>query len=242
MSTLSDQIAVVTGASSGIGRAVALSLAAQGATVCLVGRNISSLEAIKKDTRGTPSCTRGYQTDLTVDDDVQKLKTSLQQDFGHIDMLIHSAGIFSMGMLESAPVKDLDKQYQINVRAPYLLTQVLLPMIISRHGQIVFVNSSSGLNIKPNLSQYAATKHALKAIADTLRTEVNAYGIRVLSIYPGRTATPMQEIVHKMEGKAYYPERFMQTKDIASVIIHALTLPRSAEVTDINIRPFIKFD
>lgn len=242
MSILRDQIAVVTGASSGIGKAIALSLAAQGTTVCLVGRNLPSLETMAKNAQGTSSCIRSYQIDLTVDDDIQKLKIYLQQDFGHIDILIHSAGIFSMGMLASAPVKDLDKQYQTNVRAPYLLTQVLLPMIISRCGQIVFVNSSAVLNTKPNLSQYAATKHALRAIADTLRTEVNAYGIRVLSVYPGRTATPMQAAVHKMEGKMYHPEQFMQTKDIASVIIHALTLPRSAEVTDINIRPFVKFD
>lgn len=240
MTALKDQITVVTGASSGIGKAVALSLAMQGASVCLVGRNLLTLEGIIKDFKGASPCVRGYQIDLSLDEDIQKLKTRLQQDFGNIDILVHGAGVFSMGMLEHASIKDFDTQYQINVRAPYLLTQALLPMILSRQGQIVFINSSAGLGAKENLSQYAATKHALKAVADTLRAEVNARGVRVLSVYPGRTATPMQEAIHKMEGRDYQPERLMQTEDVAAVIIHALSLPRSAEVTDINIRPFIK--
>jgi NADP-dependent 3-hydroxy acid dehydrogenase YdfG len=90
------------------------------------------------------------------------------------------------------------------------------------------------------LSQYAATKHALKAIADSLREEVNAEGLRVLSVYPGRTASPMQAAVHEMEGRAYHPERLMQPEDVAAVVINALSLPRSAEVTDIYIRPLLK--
>jgi len=115
-------------------------------------------------------------------------------------------------------------------------------MIKSRRGQIVFVNSSVGLIARANVGQYAATKHALKAIADSLREEVNADGVRVLSIFPGRTATPMQELVHKMEGRVYQPERFTQPEDIAQVVINTLALPRTAEVTDISIRPFRKFD
>jgi NADP-dependent 3-hydroxy acid dehydrogenase YdfG len=171
---------------------------------------------------------------------VRRIADLIQQDVGHIDMLIHSAGIISLGRLESAPVEEFDKQYQINVRAAYALTQVLLPMLRSRQGQIVFINSSAGLNASANVGQYAATKHALKAVADSLRHEVNAEGLRVLSIYPGRTASPMQEAVFKMEGREYRPELLMQPEDIASVITNALALPRSAEVTDINVRPLFK--
>ncbi len=239
-SSLNERIVVVTGASSGIGKAIALNLAAQGATICLVGRNLTTLELVAENARMVTSLTKSYQVDLTIDSDIQNLKVLLEQDFGCIDILIHSAGIFSMGTIEYASVEDFDKQYKVNVRAPYLLTQTLLPMLKLRCGQIVFVNSSVGLRTKANLSQYSAAKHALKAIADTLRDEVNAYGIRVLSVYPGRTATPMQAIVHKMEGKIYQPERFMQTDDVAKVIMNILTLPRNVEVTDINIRPFYK--
>ena len=181
-----------------------------------------------------------YQVDLTVDQDVRRIADLIQQDVGHIDMLIHSAGVISFGRLESAPIEDFDRQYRINVRAPYALTQVLLPMLRSCQGQIVFINSSVVLNASPNLGQYAATKHALKAVADSLRQEVNAEGLRVLSIYPGRTASPMQEAVFKMEGREYRPELLMQPEDLAALIINTLTLPRSAEVTDINVRPLIK--
>jgi len=115
-----------------------------------------------------------------------------------------------------------------------------LPMLKSHRGQIVFINSSAGLSARANVSQYAATKHALKAITDSLREEINAEGLRVLSVYPGRTATPMQAAVHKMEQRAYQPDRLMQPEDVAAVVINALSLPSSAEVTDIHIRPLIK--
>lgn len=240
MSKLRDQIAVVTGASGGIGKAIALGLAAQEAALCLVGRNLKTLEIVAESARAIASDIKSYQVNLTKDDNIQKLKTYLQRDFGYADILIHCAGVFSMGSLECASIEDLDWQYKTNVRVPYLLTQKLLPMIKSRRGQIVFINSSVGLSARANAGQYAATKHALKAIADSLRAEVNASGIRILSIYPGRTATPMQASICKREGKPYNPERFMQPEDVAEVVINALTLPRSAEVTDIHIRPFLK--
>ena len=242
MVSLKNKVAVVTGASSGIGKAIALSLAEHGATLCLIGRKLNTLSSVEKSAGVITSQVKHYQIDLTIDYDIQKLKTSLQRDYGHTDILIHSAGDFSMGMIEHALIEDLDRQYRINVRAPYLLTQALLPMIKARKGQIVFINSSAGLKARAKVGQYAATKHALKAIADSLREEVNADGVRVLSVFPGRTATPMQAAVHEMEGRDYKPERFMQPEDVAAVVIHALAMPRSAEITDINIRPLTKFE
>jgi len=135
----------------------------------------------------------------------------------------------------------LDLQYSTNVRAPYLLTQRLLPLLITSRGQIVFINSSVGLAAnRPNIGQYAATKHALKALAESLREEVNPKGVRVLSAYLGRTATPMQEALFRAEGNTYHPETLLQPEDVASMIVHALMLPSTAEVTDINIRPMRK--
>lgn len=238
MPKLKGNVAVITGGSAGIGRAISSALATEGASVCMIGRNLGSLEAAAKDIGRNTASVKTYRTDLTVDADIQTLAAALQGDFGHIDILVHSAGIYSMGKIQDSPVAKFDMQYRTNVRAPYLLTQALLPMIRSCKGQIVFINSSAGLRARGGVSQYAATKHALKAVADSLREEVNAEGIRVLSVYPGRTATPMQALVHEMEGKAYVPERLMQPEDIASVVINALSLPRSAEVTDMNIRPF----
>ncbi len=110
----------------------------------------------------------------------------------------------------------------------------------TRRGQIVFVNSSAGLVARANVGQYAASKHALKAVTDSLREEVNGRGLRVLSLYLGRTATPMQAAVHKMEKRNYRPERYLQPEDVAAMVLCALQLPRSAEVTDISMRPMLK--
>ena len=241
MTNLSSQTAVVTGASSGIGKAIALGLAAQGSKVCLVGRNLETLDLVAKNAKVGSQHFKCYKSDLTLDEDVQKLKKELQHDFGQIEILVHSAGIISTGTIESSyQLKILTSNIRTNVRAPYFLTQNLLPLFRLRHGQIVFINSSAGLRAGGNIGQYAATKFALKAVADSLRDEVNKEGVRVLSVYPGRTATPMQASVYKTEGRPYEPERLMQPEDVALTVINALTLPQSAEITEISIRPLIK--
>jgi NADP-dependent 3-hydroxy acid dehydrogenase YdfG len=158
-----------------------------------------------------------------------------------VDILVHCAGAISLGGVEKAPVEDLDRQYRVNVRGPFHLTQALLPWILSCQGQIVFVNSLAGL-LRPreDMAQYAATKYALRAIADSLREEVNSKGVRVTSVYPGRTSSAMQAGVHEREGRAYQPERLMQPDDVATVVMTALSLPRTAEMTDVSIRPMNK--
>jgi len=157
-----------------------------------------------------------------------------------VDVLVHCAGVIAQGKLQNAPVQDFDLQYRANVRAPYLLTQTLLPMLKLGPGQIVFINSSVGLKARAGVSQFAATQHALKAITDSLREEVNPDGIRVLSVFPGRTATPRQANIFQIEGREYRPELLLQPEDIATVVINALNLPRTAEVTDIHLRPLLK--
>lgn len=238
--SLRDKVAVVTGAGSGIGKQIALSLAENGMRIFLLGRTASALEAVAAAARKTSSQATCCSVDLTLGSDVRRVCDCLHREVSHVDVLVHSAGIISFGPIESALVADFDKQYQINVRAPFVLTQALLPKLKVCQGQVVFINSSAGLNAGANTGQYAATKFALKAIADSFRQEVNAYGIRVLSVFPGRTASPMQASVFKMEGRAYRPELLMQPADVAAVVLTALTLPRSAEITDIHVRPLVK--
>jgi NADP-dependent 3-hydroxy acid dehydrogenase YdfG len=240
MKGFDHQVAVVTGASSGIGAAIAQELGRQGATVCLIGRRVEALTDVVDSIRKYQSASKYYQVDLTSDENIATLQASLQEDFNAVDILIHCAGVFSMGPMETAPIEDFDFQFRINVRAPYSLTQALLPMLKKRAGQIVFVNSTVGLTAKAGLAQYSATKHALKAVADSLRAEVNAHGLRVLTIYPGRTAGPLQQMIHRMEGKLYEPDRLMKPEDVASLLAATLRLNRSAEVTDISVRPTIK--
>jgi NADP-dependent 3-hydroxy acid dehydrogenase YdfG len=117
---------------------------------------------------------------------------------------------------------------------------LLLPVLKSCRGQIVFLNSSAGVNARAECGQYSATKFALRAIAESLRAEVNAEGVRILNVFPGRTASPMQMRIHKMEGKEYYAERLIQPEDVAALVSMALELPRSVEVTDVHLRPMIK--
>jgi NADP-dependent 3-hydroxy acid dehydrogenase YdfG len=237
MSDFVGQVAVVTGAGSGIGKAIALQLAARGATLCLVGRRH---EALQTTAQGISSRWKCYPTDVTSDEALIRLAADVFRDFGRLDILVHSAVAFALGSLESASIDDFDRLYRTNVRGPYRLTQVLLPMLKASQGQVVFINSSAGLSsATPNQGQYASTKHALRAVADNLRAEVNALGIRVLSVYPGRTATPLQQVVHKLEGKIFNPERLLQPSDIADTVIQAIALPRTAEVTDISIRPML---
>jgi len=233
-------LAMVTGASSGIGRAIALALSHQGVRLCLVGRNPITLAETTTAARQFSEATE-FSIDLTVEKNLQALVEHVQTKAGRLDILIHSAGVVRNDQMECAHIENFDLQYATNVRAPYRLTQLLLPMLTTARGQIVFVNSSVGLMAKrPEVGQYAATKHALKAIADSLREEVNPKGIRVLTIYLGRSATPMQEILHQQEGKAYSPETLLQPDDVASVVVQVLRLPSTAEVTDISMRPMHK--
>jgi NAD(P)-dependent dehydrogenase (short-subunit alcohol dehydrogenase family) len=166
----------------------------------------------------------------------------LRRDYGQVDILVHTAAVHLRGAVAEALAEDFDLHYRTNLLGPYLLTQELLPLLRQRRGQVVFVNSSAGLTSRAYVGQYAATKHGLKAIADSLRDEINHDGIRVLSVFPGRTATPTQERLHEMEGRPYRPDRLLQPEDVASVTVNALCLPRTAEVTDIRIRPLMKFD
>jgi NADP-dependent 3-hydroxy acid dehydrogenase YdfG len=237
LGTLTNQVAVVTGASSGIGRAIAHRLSIEGAQVCLVGRSLDRLKAVANLAGQSCGHIATYETDLGIDNDIHILAGNVQRDFGGVAILVHSAGVISLGRVEQTGVAEFDWQYRINVRAPYKLTQLLLPMLRSRQGQIVFINSSAGLSAKWGLSQYSATKHALKAVADSLRAEVNEEGLRVLSVYPGRTASPMQAFVFESEGREYVPELLLQPEDIASIVVEALKLPRTAEVTDLMVRP-----
>jgi len=237
---IEEQVGVVTGATSGIGRAIALALSALGGSVALVGRDQRRLARVTEEVRERAARAEGYPADLGIDEDIQRVANKVRENFRAVDVLVHSAGVFRMGSIAESPISDLDLLYRTNVRAPYALTQAMLPMITARKGQIVFINSSVGLNARAGVGAYAASKHALKAIADSLRSEVNAAGVRVISVYPGRTATPQQEKIYEQEGKPYQSERLLQAEDVASAVLSALAMPRTAEVTDISIRPMQK--
>jgi NADP-dependent 3-hydroxy acid dehydrogenase YdfG len=235
--SLKDRTAVITGATGAIGSAIARQLGAQGATLALLGRKAAVLSALAASFGERARC---YQVDFSSDGSVEQLARRIRTDVGRLDLLVHAAGAISIAHLENASVDDLDLQYRVNVRAPYLLTQALLPLLKNSQGEIVFINSSVWLNTRSGLAQYAASKYALKAIADSVRDEVNADGVRVLSVFPGRTAGSLQKAIYTANRQPYDPERLLQPEDVAAAVLAALRLPRTAEMTDVSIRPFHK--
>jgi NAD(P)-dependent dehydrogenase (short-subunit alcohol dehydrogenase family) len=235
---LTGKVALITGASGGIGEAIALALAREGARLLLAGRSAERLDLVAERARDLSPGVETFAADLTADDRIHALAARAVGTFGGVDVLVHSIGYFAGGLVASAPVEDLDRLYQVNVRSPYLLTQALLPSLVARQGQVVFVNSGSGFQpARAGWAGYAASKHALRALADGLRDEVHPQGVRVITVFPGRTATTMQEEVHRYERKPYDPTRFLQPLDVAAVVLNVLSLPRSAEVTEVRVRP-----
>jgi len=238
--SFASQTAVITGGGTGVGAAVAIALANSGASLYLIGRRLNRLELVAAKARNLGAEATCCSADISSSSGLLEVIHRIKTDLEHVDILVQNAAIHAIGSIEDADLSDFDRQYQTNVRAPYALTQVLLPMLKARQGQVVFINSSSALTAKPMTAQYDSTKHALKAIADSLRGEINPHGVRVLSVYLGRTASEMQERIYQMEGRPYRPGLLLQPEDVASIVVSALSLPRTAEVTDISIRPMIK--
>lgn len=242
MGALIDHVAVITGAGTGIGRAIALALGSQGAALALVGRRPAPLESVAALASDGGVRARVYPADVAREGEIHDLAASIKRDFGQVDILIHNAAVHLRETVAEGTAENFSLHYRTNLLGPYLLTQELLSLLLRRHGQIAFINSTAGLTARANIGQFAATKHGLKAIADSLRDEVNRAGVRVLSVYPGRTATPTQERLHALEGRPYRPDRLLQPEDVAAVVVNALCLPRTAEVTEIRIRSMMKFD
>jgi len=225
--------AVVTGATSGIGRAIALRLAELRATVFALGRQPDAITALDRQARAARLDLHPSAVELASDEELQKFANELRST---VHILVHAAGYIKHGPVKTAPVNDFDWHYQVNLRAPYVLTQLLLPGLIETKGHIIFINSSADRPAGPNKSQYAATKYGLLALAECLREEVKADGVRITNVFLGRVATPMQEAVHKMENRPYQPEKFIQPEDVATAVVNVLLTPPTAEVGSINIR------
>lgn len=226
--------ALITGASSGIGLAIAQALAGEGVHIHAVARSWP---------QATQAVEEGWQlhhADFTVEADVKRLAAEVSASEAPLDLLIHCAGALEMGTVAEFSLAQLDVMYQVNVRAPFLLTQLLLPQLIQSQGQITFINSSAAVAPNTALAGYSSTKAALKLVADCLRMEVNPSGVRVMSVYPGKTASIMQERAHTLAGKPYDAASLMQPEDVAQMVLSALALPKTAEMTDLHIRPMKK--
>lgn len=231
--------AVVTGGTGAIGGAVARRLAGIGHDLLICGRHRGRLDemaaACRRQRSGLSVGT--WRGDLTEPSAPEEIRDLLHEDLGPAAVVVHAAGRYARSSIAEGSVEELEAVLSANLVAPWALTRSLLPDLIETEGQVAFVNSSAALRNSGGLGAYAASKAGLKAVADALRDEVNGAGVRVISVFPGRTASAMQREVHDIEGRAYVPETLMQPDDVAAAVVHALELPRTVEVTDLHLRP-----
>ncbi|MGW2558107.1 SDR family oxidoreductase [Streptomyces sp. NPDC001514] len=223
---------LITGAGSGIGAAVARRLHERGDELVLLARDAGRAKELAQAYPGS----RTLVGDLAAPD-------RLSWAFSHqtmperLDSLLHIAGIVDLGRIGDLTPKTWHAQLDVNLVAPAELTRLVLPQLRVAQGTVIFVNSGEGLNAHAEWGAYAASKHGLKALADSLRHEEKPNGVRVTSVYPGRTASPMQAKVHQQEGKEYDATQWIDPESVATAILTALDLPRDAEINDLTVRP-----
>ena len=222
--------ALITGAGSGIGQACAAALAAKGYDLLLLGRRAEPLE---RTARQWPVAAI-IQADLSSEPSIEAAATKAGP---RLDVLIHAAAQFQHGPIAATTAPDWRVINAVNIEGPLLLTSRCLPALQRAGGAVVFINSTAALNPGANAGAYAASKAALRAAADALRQEVNALGVRVLTVFPGRTDTPMQDTVLAAEGRTLNRASLLAPCDIAAMVAAALALPPRAQVTELVIRP-----
>jgi NADP-dependent 3-hydroxy acid dehydrogenase YdfG len=223
---------LITGAGSGIGAAVARRLLERGDDLVLLARDAGRAKELAALHPGA----RTIVGDLSNPD---RLSWAFAQQPvpERLDSLLHIAGVVELGRVGDLTPKAWHVQLNANLVAPAELTRLFLPQVRVAQGHVLFVNSGAGLAAHAEWSAYAASKHGLKALADSLRHEEHGNGVRVTSVYPGRTAGPMQAKVHQQEGKEYDASRWIDPESVATTILMALDLPRDAEVNDLTVRP-----
>ncbi|HET8718546.1 MAG TPA: SDR family oxidoreductase [Nocardioidaceae bacterium] len=222
---------LITGAGSGIGASLAERLAARGDRLVLLARSEERAAELVARFPGAQALVADLSEPGSLAGAVAgRLPESL-------DSLLHVAGVVELGTVENLDVARWQETLTVNLVAVAELTRLCLPGLRAARGHVVLVNSGSGLVAHPTWAAYAASKHGLRGFADALRGEEREHGVRVTSVYPGRTATPMQEKVHAQEGKEYDASAWMDPASVATTVLTALDLPRDAEVTDLSVRP-----
>jgi NADP-dependent 3-hydroxy acid dehydrogenase YdfG len=222
----------VTGASSGIGAATAERLAERGWRVLAGGRDAGRLAALATRYPGRIEVLAG---DLTEGGELAAM--AARATAAPLHALVHAAGVIALGPVADAAVEDFAWQWRVNLEAPYRLTQLVLPALRAERGHVVFVNSGAGRRANPGWAAYAATKFGLRAFADALRAEETGHGVRVTSVYPGRTDTPMQRAVFEAEGRGYDPSALVPAGTVADVVLMALETAPPGLLSDLEVRP-----
>jgi len=219
---LSGKNAIITGAGRGIGRAIALALAAEGVNVGLLAQSKETLQSVGKEAEAHGVKVALATADVSSKDEVNLAIDSLTSNLGQVDILINNAGIAKFGNFMDLDVPDWEKIIQVNLMGVYYVTRAVLPgMIGQKSGDIINISSSAGQKGAPLTSAYSASKFGVFGLTESLAMEVRKHNIRVTALAPSTVATDLAVENNLTDGN---PEKVMQPEDIAEFIVAQLKL------------------
>ena len=233
---LKNKIAVVTGASKGIGRQIALDLAKSGCHLAVAARSKNLLETLREEVTSHDVDCHVFAGDMTVEEDIKNLVTSTVERFHRIDILVNNAGIGRLLPIAELSTRDCDDMFDLNVRGAFIATRECLPFLrAAGESAVVNVVSLAGKNAFVGGGGYSATKHALLAFSRCLMLEERKNGLRVLAICPGSVDTNFSD--ERRDPNDPKRDRILKPKEVADSILFMLKLPQSAMISEIDIRP-----
>jgi NADP-dependent 3-hydroxy acid dehydrogenase YdfG len=227
---MASEIALITGASKGIGRSIAKKLAETGLSIFATGRDISQLESLKKEIGEKSGTCSIYSAELTDESQVDQMVSEIQKSGMKIQVLVQNAGVAKVGSVKEMPLTEWQKTIDVNLTAPFLLTQKCIPLL-SNKSHIFLINSVAGNQTFPDWSAYCASKYGLKAFADSLRQELAPDGIKVTTIYPSSVDTPMQEKIPYDWDR----NKMLNPDDVAEALINCYQQPAHVQIKDIHL-------
>ena len=223
----------MTGAGRGIGKAISVSLAKAGCRVVLAARTRDQVEAVQKEILSQGGDALAIPTDLTMDEDIQRLVEESQAKWGAADILINNAGWGKRAPVVGALLSDWDQTFRLNLRAPMVLAKALLPnMIAKREGAVINIGSVSGKTGEANGAAYSASKFGLIGFTQSLYEEVREHSIKVAVILPGFVDTPLIPPNRQLDRS-----KMIQADDIAQTVLFVLTSPATCCPVEITVRP-----
>ena len=233
MESLTGKIAIVTGAGRGIGKAIALALGRAGARVALAARSESELRAVAEEIRSGDGDALALSTDVTRDDEMERLVQRTLKEWGSIDILVNNAGWGKTGPVVSSTTADWDATLKVNLRAPMILSRLVLPtMLEKRSGAIVNIGSISAKAGQANTAAYSASKFGILGFTQSLFEEVREYGVKVSVILPGFVDTPLIP-----QNKRVDRSKMIRPEDIAETVLFVLSSPPNSCPVEITVRP-----
>lgn len=236
MNDLKKKFGIVTGATGGIGKEISIALAKQGVNLLLLARDKEKLSELSNELGRYCSCNY-YTIDLSASLALNEFFEFVHQKKILPDLLIHAAGQFYHNEIVNSQEADLDSVFAINYKAPFLITKQFIDAIVEKKGSIVFINSTDALSPKMHSALYSSSKSALRTFADVLHKEVHHLGVRVLSVFPGRVDTKMQQLATSKEGLPYQPSKYLSPQIIADMVVQNLMLPPQVSIAEVIIRP-----